>query len=238
MTDLTRDIHLFATVARIEASLAAHRLSLQRLPQEIAAIDKAIAAIDAAEKKAHDDLEEMKKQRRDVERKLREHEDHLKKIRGQQSLIKTNEEYTAMLKEVSNLETTISQEEEQLLILMDNIEGAEKTTAEQADRRKTDRATKSAEKSRIEGEVARITADAQKLSAEKPKVLSEISPPLVKRYERLFERHRDIAVTRVDNEHCGACRQQVPPQLAVEVRKNDQFITCPACGRILVHYAD
>jgi predicted nucleic acid-binding Zn-ribbon protein len=76
------------------------------------------------------------------------------------------------------------------------------------------------------------------LSREKPKVLSEISPPLLKRYERLSEKHRDVAVTRVDAEHCGACRQQLPPQLAVEVRKNEQFITCPACGRILIHYAD
>jgi uncharacterized protein len=238
MADLTRDIHLFATVARIEATLASHRMALQRLPQEIAAIDAAIARIDADEKKAHDELEDMKKLRRDVERKLREHEDHLKKVRGQQSLIKTNEEYTAMLKEVSNLESNISQEEEQLLILMDRMEAAEKTTAERAGTFQAERETKSAEKSRLEGEVARITADAQKLSAERPKILAEISPPLVKRYERLAQHHRDVAVTRAEDDHCGACRQQIPPQLAVEVRKNNQFITCPACGRILVHYAD
>jgi predicted nucleic acid-binding Zn-ribbon protein len=237
MTDLTRDIHLFATVARIEAALATHRQSLQRLPQEIAAIEKVIAKIDADEKKAHDDLEEMKKLKRDVERKLREHEDHLKKVRGQQSLIKTNEEYTAMLKEVSNLESNISQEEEQLLILMDQIETAEKATAGHAEAFKVDRTTKNAEKTRLEGEVARITAEAQKLSAEKPKILLEISPPLVKRYERLVP-HRDVVVTRAEGDHCGGCRQQIPPQLAVEVRKNDQFITCPACGRILVSYAD
>jgi predicted nucleic acid-binding Zn-ribbon protein len=237
MSDITRDIHLFATVARIEATLAAHRLALQRLPQEIAAVEKAITTLDASEKKAHDDLEEMKKKRRDIERRLREHEDHLKKIRGQQSLIKTNEEYTAMLKEVSNLEGTISTEEEELLVLMDQIEGAEKTTAERAGVIKTERGTKVAEKARLESEVTRITADAQKLSAEMPKILSGISPPLVKRYERLVP-HRDVVVTRVENDHCAACRQQIPPQLAVEVRKNDQFITCPACGRILVHYAD
>lgn len=238
MADITRDIHLFATVARIEATLASHRHALQRLPQEIAVIDKAIATLDASEKKAHDDLEDMKKKRRDIERKLREHEDHLKKIRGQQSLIKTNEEYTAMLKEVSTLESTISTEEEELLVLMDHIETSEKTTVERAGAIKTERDVKAAEKARLEAEMARITAEAQKLSAEKPKILSEISPPLVKRYERLSERHRDVAVTRAENEHCGGCRQQIPPQLAVEVRKNDQFITCPACGRILVHYAD
>jgi len=235
MTDLTRDIHLFVSVARIEAALATHRMALQRLPQEIAAADKAIAVIDAAEKKAHDELEEMKKQRRDVERKLREHEDHLRKSRGQMPLIKKNEEYTAMLKEISNLETAISQEEEKLLMLMDSMENAEKATAERAGTLKTERDAKVAEKTRLEGEVTRITAEAQKLAAERPKILSEISSAYQKRYERLVP-HRDIVVTRAEGDHCGGCRQQIPAQLAVEVRKNDQFITCPACGRILVHY--
>jgi len=235
MTDITRDIHLFITIARIEAALAANRMALQRLPQEIAAIDKAVADIDAVEKKAHDDLEAMKVKRRDVERKLREHEDHLKKSRGQQSLVKTNEEYTAMLKEISNLETAISDEEETLLILMDGIESAEKSTAAHANTLKSERDTKLAEKKRLESEIARMQAETQKLTAEKPKVLSEISPAYQKRYERLAP-HRDVVVTRAEGDHCGGCRQQIPPQLAVEVRKNDQFITCPACGRILVHY--
>jgi predicted nucleic acid-binding Zn-ribbon protein len=237
MTDITRDIHLFISIARIEAALAADRGMLLRLPQEIAVIDKAVADIDAAEKKAHDDLEEMRKTRRDVEKKLREHEDHLKKSRGQQSMVKTNEEYTAMLKEISNMETAISEEEEQLLILMDGIENAERDTAAQAVVLKSAKTTKLAEKNRLEGEVSRLQSEAQKLTAEKPKILSEISPAYQKRYERLVP-HRDVVVTRAEGDHCGGCRQQIPAQLAVEVRNNNQFITCPACGRILVHYAD
>jgi len=237
MSDITRDIHLFISMAKIEAALAADRALLQRLPQEIAAIDKAIADIDAVEKKAHDDLEEMKKKRRDVEKKLREHEDHLKKSRGQQSLVKTNEEYTAMLKEISNLEIAVSDEEETLLILMDGIETSERDTAAKAAVFKTQRESKLAEKERLEGEMTRVQAESQKLAAQKPKILSEISPTYQKRYERLVP-HRDIVVTRAEGDHCGGCRQQIPAQLAVEVRNNDKFITCPACGRILVHYAD
>jgi len=237
MSDLTRDIHLFISLARMEAALAAGRLTLQRLPQEIATIDKVVTDLDTVEKKAHDDLEEMKKKRRDVERTLREHEEHLKKSRGQQSLVKTNEEYTAMLKEISNLEAAISDDEEKLLILMDGIETAEKSTAARASTLKAERDAKLAEKKRLQDEIARVQNETQKLNTETPKILSEISPAYQKRYERLAP-HRDVVVTRVDNDHCGACRQQLPPQLAVEVRKNDQFITCPACGRILVHYAD
>jgi predicted nucleic acid-binding Zn-ribbon protein len=237
MSDITRDIHLFVSVARIESALAVNRAALARLPQEIAAIDKAVGDIDAAEKKAHDDLEDMKKKRRDTERLLHEHEDHLKKTRGQQSLVKSNEAYTAMLKEISNLESSISQEEEQLLMLMDTIESAELLTTTRATDLRAERALRLEQRTKLEGDVARVTADTQRLTAELPKVLAEISPPLVKRYERLVP-HREIVVTRVEAEHCGECRQQLPPQLAVEVRKNDQFIMCPACGRILVSYAD
>jgi predicted nucleic acid-binding Zn-ribbon protein len=136
------------------------------------------------------------------------------------------------------LEAAIGLEEEQLLNLMDQMESAEKTTATRGDVLKAERATKSAEKSKLETEVARVTAEAQRLGAERPKILAEISPALVKRYERLFERHRDVAVTRAENEHCGGCRQQIPPQLAVEVRKCRSVHHMPACGRILVHYAD
>ena len=237
MAELTRDIHLFVSVSRIEAALAVNRAALLRLPQEIAAIDKAVADIDAAEKKAHDDLEDMKKKRRDTERYLHEHEDHLRKTRGQQSLVKSNDAYTAMLKEISNLEITISQEEEQLLMLMDTIEAAELLTTTRTAELRAVRAQRLTERTRLEEEVARVTADTKRLTTELPKVLSEISPPLVKRYERLVP-HRDIVVTRVEAEHCGACRQQLPPQLAVEVQKNNQFIMCPACGRILVYYAN
>ncbi|UCH85816.1 MAG: hypothetical protein JSW50_09170 [Candidatus Latescibacterota bacterium] len=46
----------------------------------------------------------------------------------------------------------------------------------------------------------------------------------------------DFAVTHVEDEICQGCFSRVPPQLALEVKNNDQIITCQACGRILVHY--
>jgi predicted nucleic acid-binding Zn-ribbon protein len=238
MTDLRRDISLFVSVARIEATLYAHKMALQKLPADIAAIDRALAELEARDKAAHDLLEELTKTRRNVEKALREHEDHLVKCKGQQSLVKTNEEYTAMLKEIANLERQIDEEEEELLVLMDRIENTQAEVARGGEVVKTERAKRTAERSAFEAQQAGIKTEVERLERERPKILSEVTPALVKRYERLAERHRDVAVTRVEAEHCGACRQQLPPQIAVEVRKNDQFITCPACGRILIHYAD
>jgi predicted nucleic acid-binding Zn-ribbon protein len=237
MTDLRHDIHLFVNVAKIEAALHAHKLSLQKIPVDVAAIDRALAELEARDKAAHDLLEELTKTRRNTERLLREHEDHLKKCKGQQPLVKTNEEYTAMLKEIANLEHQIDDEEEKLLILMDRFEGAQAEAARAGEIVKTERTRRIAERAALEAQQGNLQAEVERLERERPKLLSEVSPPLLKRYERLAERHA-VAVTRVDADHCGTCRQQLPPQLAVEVRKNDQFITCPACGRILIHYAN
>jgi predicted nucleic acid-binding Zn-ribbon protein len=238
MTDLRRDISLFVSVARIEASLYNDRLALQKLPLAIETIDRVIAGLEAREKGARAHLENLLKERRDAERALREHEEHLKKCRAQQSLVKTNEEYTAMLKEVAGLEQAIGEDEERLLTLMDEIDHAEGEAAGAAEALQIERERRIEERKVLVARSAALAAEVDQLTREKPKILSEISPPLLKRYERVADRFGDLAVTRVVNEHCGACRQQVPPQVAVEVRKNDQFITCQACGRILVHYAD
>lgn len=238
MPDIRRDIHLLVTVARIEASLHAHKMALLKLPVDIATVDKALADLEARDKALQATLEELAKKKRDTEKSMREHEEHLKKSKGQQSLVKTNEEYTAMVKEIANLERQIGEEEEQLLILMDQIEAAQQESARASEIVKTERAKRTGERATLEAQQASLKTEVEKLTTEKPKILSEVSPALVKRYERLSERHRDVAVTRVESEHCGACGQQLPPQLAVEVRKGDQFITCPACGRILIHYAD
>jgi uncharacterized protein len=238
MTDLRRDISLFVSVARIEASLHTDRLELQRIPTEIETIDRALAGFEAREAKARARLEELTKSRRDTERRMREHEDHLKKCRAQQSLVKTNDEYTAMIKEIANLEKAIGEDEEKILVLMDEIEVVQKETTTANEVLAAEREKRVAERKILEDRSAVLAAEVDRLTREKPKVLAEIDPALLKRYERVAVRFGDLAVTRVEKEHCGACRQQLPPQVAVEVRKNDQFLTCQACGRILVHYAD
>jgi hypothetical protein len=43
-----------------------------------------------------------------------------------------------------------------------------------------------------------------------------------------------VAVVQVEKSSCGGCFRQLPPQLRVEVRRQDQIIRCENCGRIVV----
>ena len=85
--------------------------------------------------------------------------------------------------------------------------------------------------SELEGEIKR-------LEGEKPKYLNELEAGLAKRYVRLSKALQGLAVTTVvAGDSCGGCGTRIPPQVVVEVRKNEQIVTCEACGRILVFYS-
>ena len=45
------------------------------------------------------------------------------------------------------------------------------------------------------------------------------------------------AIVPVLNRSCSGCYNVVPPQLVLEIRKDDRVIICEHCGRILISEA-
>lgn len=235
--DLTRDVSLLVAIAKLEAAIHEHANELERIPPRITALDRKIAELDAAEKKAVDEFESTKKERRTLEQGLQDAEAQVIKYKGQLMSVKTNKEYTAMLKEIEQKEAEIEQKEERLLELMDEMEDGEEKHEALVSKIADERSRMLADKKSLEDRRAFLQSDTEKLSTQKPKLLSEVDPAIQKRYQRVLAAHSDLAVTRTENEHCGGCGTQLPPQVVVEVKKNKQLITCQSCGRILVDYS-
>jgi predicted nucleic acid-binding Zn-ribbon protein len=238
MPDIVRDISLLVQIARIDAALNDHRVELDHLPGRIAAAERQLAELDAAKEKAENAMEEMAKERRTLEQGLQDDEAKVVKFKTDLMGVGSNKEYTAVLKEISTKEEEIGQKEERLLELMYAMEEGEEKHDGVIKDITARRDAAAVEKKALEERVAFLQADSKKLEAEKPKLLLEVQPSLQRRYERLLENLGGLAVTRVEGESCGGCHTQLPPQLVVEVRQNDQLITCQNCGRILIYYAD
>jgi predicted nucleic acid-binding Zn-ribbon protein len=51
----------------------------------------------------------------------------------------------------------------------------------------------------------------------------------------LIESSGGIAVTEVKEEVCQGCNMNIPPQLYVEIKSNEEIIQCPQCRRILYY---
>jgi predicted nucleic acid-binding Zn-ribbon protein len=74
---------------------------------------------------------------------------------------------------------------------------------------------------------------------ERREVLSrQIESKLVKLYNTLKEKRQGMGVVSVKHETCQGCFVNVPPQLFIEVQKNNVLVRCPHCNRILYWEGD
>lgn len=236
MTDLRREIHLLVQIAKLDAALNACRTEAAHLPAKIGAIERKLEAIAKVVADAEHHLESMKKERRLLEQKLQDSEEKIKKLKTQLMEIKSNKEYQAMLHEIDHMKQSIDGSEERLLIIMDELDQQGLETGDFKKQKDDEKRRFTAEKTELEARLEHLKKEMARLEGEKPKILMEIDPQIHKRYDRILAKLHDFAVTHVAQETCQGCHTRIPPQMVVEVRRNEQIITCQACGRILVHY--
>ena len=119
---------------------------------------------------------------------------------------------------------------------MDELDQQVGQTGDFRTHKEEEKSVLAAEKAKLEARMTEIAEQMKRLEADKPRVLSQLDPQRKKRYDRVLAKLHDYAVTHIVDEVCQGCFSRIPPQFVFEVKKNDQIITCQACGRILVHY--
>lgn len=238
MADLREDINVLAAIAKIDKTVRDQRAELDKIPGAIASIDKKLAGLEAARVRKNDLYESKQKERRKLEQSLQDNEELITKYRKQLFEIKKNKEYQAMLKEIENLKTDIDVKENRLLELMDELDTRGEEHENELKKICEEVARQSREKETLQGRARTLETGIKALEVKKPGLLKSVNPTLQKKYQRLLDNLGGLPVARIEGDTCGGCRERQPPQVIVEVHKNDQVITCEGCGRILVYYSD
>ncbi len=222
-------------------------VELQRLDSEIALLDAAAAAIPgqireieeqvrqakAVLEAAKANADQMQKRRRQKERELEEFTDQLKKRQSRLFEIKTNQEYSAVLKEIEGLKEKISAIEEEILLLFDEIEAAVKSQADQDGRVRSQEAEFSRDRQRKEVEFRELQSRLSALQAARKGQSKALDSALLQQYLRLLKSRAGLAVAPARNGSCEGCHVALTPQVYNEVRRNEEILTCERCGRIL-----
>ncbi|MEC4676888.1 MAG: C4-type zinc ribbon domain-containing protein, partial [Nitrospirota bacterium] len=73
------------------------------------------------------------------------------------------------------------------------------------------------------------------LMEERDRLSASIEPDIYKTYMTLLDSGNGLAVTTAKDEICQGCNMNMPPQLFVEIRNNEEIIQCPQCYRILYY---
>jgi predicted nucleic acid-binding Zn-ribbon protein len=229
LADLERLVELQrldSEIAEAEAAAAAIPGVIRRIEEQLM---KAKAALDAVTA----ETDRMTKLRRQQERELEEVTDQLKKRQSRLFEIKTNQEYSAVLKEIEGLKHKVSVLEEAILVLLDQIEVELKARAEEEQRVRSSEAEALRDTQRKEAELRQLRGRLSELQGARKGRSKNVELSLLQQYLRLLKSRAGLAVAPVRDGSCEGCHVALTPQLYNEVRRNEEILTCERCGRIL-----
>lgn len=214
-------------------------VTIAKLDAEVRAIPKAIEALEGRLGKAREGFEiakgrsdQLQKDRRAKERELEEAAQNAKKKQARLFEIKTNEEYSAVLKEIEGLRAKSSQLETEVLEQMEAADATAKTVTEAERAFKAAQLDVQTERREKEARLATLQTDLATLEATRKGHASRLDGDLLRLYARLMK-NRDVAVAAVADGSCQGCGMTLTPQTYNEVKRNDRMFTCPSCNRIL-----
>ena len=154
-------------------------------------------------------------------------ESHLKEI-------KTQKEYQAVSKEISGAKKLIAELEDQIL---QKINAMEEIVGEIA-KKESDLAELETNVALQQGEVqqrvAKLEAGIAADAAAREAAVKGLPASVLKRYARLRDQRKGVAVVEAKDGNCMGCNMHLPPQLYNTLYRADDVITCPHCQRILV----
>lgn len=217
----------------LDNSIRQLSLELSDIPRLIDQIEKKIKADSELVLKAKEKLSQNQKKRRDLEAEVKDLKALAAKFKRQLNEVKTNKEYTSLLKEIQDTQAKIDSLEEEIikeLLVADEIEeeirNATLKQKNEEEHLKQEIAALNQRKSELEEQKSQLTKQKEELTASIPKSLLQL-------YLNIAKKRGGIALSKVVDEFCSMCQMRIRPQMLNEIRDRSKIHFCESCGRIL-----
>jgi len=224
---------LLIKLQAIDAAIRIRQEEKKKLPELLAALERKSEANKAGLESVREALEAAQKSKRDRDRDLEEGAQKVEKLKSRTPDIKTNKEYTALLKEIETVEQENKAIEEDILKLMEKIDAAAAEIKTVEANSAGEAAAIDAERKQFEETMAKLEGELEAEGRARDEVATHIDAALLAKYQKRYVQQGGRVVVEARGESCSGCFMSIPPQIFVNVKKNAEIITCPNCQRIL-----
>jgi predicted nucleic acid-binding Zn-ribbon protein len=205
----------------------------KNLPIRIRELDEEFKVFQDAIERRRTEFEDKQKLKKEKDRQLQAGQEAMKKTRDRLSEVKTNKEYQSMLKEIETSEKKNGKIEEEIIILLDGLEVASREMKQQEGEFETSRLAYENKKKELQDNVDSLQGRMKELLGGVETMRKDISPDLLRRYDRIKAFANGVAVVPVRKEICSGCHMAIPPQMYNELQTGSEILTCPNCNRII-----
>ncbi|RME69731.1 MAG: hypothetical protein D6781_07975 [Verrucomicrobia bacterium] len=207
--------------------------NLAAIPREREAVHGKIAAHRQAIEAARDRVNEVELRRKALEQTLASLEDQLQRFKGQQLMVKKNDEYQALTHEIEQTEAKISETEESEIEALYEVDSVKAEVAEIEKARLAEIAAEEEQLKRIDEREANLKAALEQACREVEEARKPVDPALLRRYDQLAKTIGLPVIVPLSGQKCGGCHLKVSAGVDSEARKGTEIVTCDNCTRIL-----
>jgi len=208
---------------------------LDDIPRQIRDIDKKAEESLQIVQETKDNFARNQKKRRDLESELQDIKEKIEKYKRQLNEVKTNKEYSSLLKEIEETNQRIDALEEQIIGEMLSADDIEKEIKAASEKSNEVQAELSQKKEEILQEKHKAEEKLNDLHAKREELLPKIPSDQLALYDQIAKTKNGIVLSPVTEEFCSMCHMRVRPQMVNELIAGTQIITCENCGRILYY---
>jgi len=231
---MREQLDLLWHLQEVEMAIVEAQRSFEEYPQKRQRLQKALEQKDQEVLRTQKEIEELDRKRRRMEKDLEELRDRLRKSKIRLLEVKNNKEYEAVLNEIEWAKNAISDLEEQILVIMEELERRQAELPSLKERVRVEKEQINAQIKGLDEEHEELQKKVVEWQREKVEVLKVADPGVLRLYESL-KKKRGFAIALVKQEVCQGCFMRIPPQLYNEILKNEKIYTCPNCQRILYY---
>jgi predicted nucleic acid-binding Zn-ribbon protein len=227
------DFENLIKLQRLDTEIRRISALLDNIPTQLAEIDQKINDSAQIIEQAKENFALNQKRRKSLEDEVNDIKVKISKYKIQLNEVKTNREYTSLLKEIEEAQQKIDQLEEEIISYMLSSDDIEIEIKEATEKHRQEEAKLSKEKAAINQKKQELEKEIKELTQEKEKLLDQIPPSQAKLYNDLSKKKNGIALSPVKDEFCSMCHMRVRPQVLNELKVEKEIIFCENCGRIL-----
>ncbi|MCL4475375.1 MAG: C4-type zinc ribbon domain-containing protein [Nitrospirae bacterium] len=211
---------------------------IETIPGRVTSVEQPLKDARGVYDRAKQKLDGLVRKKKDREQHLEDINEKIKKLKARISDIKTNKEYQAHLKEIESAEKDQRAVEDEVLAVMEALDTTQKEVKALEVKVKAEEEKINAFKKKLQEDVAAIEKEIDDLRLRREGYVRALDREVYSMYTKLFEARRGLAVVETRGEVCRGCNMNIPPQLFVEIKKNEKIIQCPQCNRILYWKAE
>ncbi len=232
---MEEQLGLLIQLQEIDAKVRSLTERKNRLPELLASLERRRAANQEQVDAAKEALQTAQKNKRDRDKDLEADIQKVEKLKARTSEIKNNKEYQALLKEIEAAEQENKKVEDEILALMEKIDAAAAQITAAETRAKEEEGALQAEQKQHEADFAKVEEELKEVERARQAHIGRIQPAILTHYQNLLATKAGAALAEARSESCSGCYMSIPPQVFVNVKKNESIITCPNCHRILYY---